>query len=91
MKSIRILAALFWIAIGSVGQAAVDASEPVKCVHQDGYGIYVGYGATKNEARTAASTECFNAQVEMYRELKGHYPSDEDAEPLLFSCVNICR
>jgi len=66
------------------------ADDQIKCVHQDAKTTYVGYGETLNEARTAATTECFNAQIEEYFQSRGRYPTDDEAAPILDICTNIC-
>lgn len=70
--------------------AFATEGDQAKCIHQDGYGTYVGYGSTKHEARSAASTDCFNQQTDLFLQAKGRLPSDDEASALIDVCVNIC-
>jgi hypothetical protein len=73
-------------------QFSVSASTPdaFTCKYESGFGAYSGQGSTLHEARSEATQKCFSEQVDLFEALRGRVPTDDEAEPILISCVNIC-
>lgn len=85
MKS---LAILFIVLLGFTANAA---NEPMKCIHENAYGQYTGFGTTKADARSQASSQCFNTLVNVFEKTKKRLPTDLEAELILTQqCLNIC-
>lgn len=89
---IRLLTLLIAFTALQAQAAPSDQEAPtvVTCTHTDGYGSYSGKGSNRHEARSEASTQCFNRQVDLFEKTRGTLPDEDQAEDMIISCLNIC-
>ena len=84
---IAVILALLFIGVAhkSLAMGREPNQKKVTCTYS---GQFMHTANSKHEALKATSKACFETQLNLFEDQRGHLPDDDQAEDMIESCVN---